>query len=110
GMLIYVCTVWLKAPDEFWRRGEALTYFMMSMFARFPHPAVSHHPVAGAVMTYGTLVTEAAIPFLLWARKTRHLGVCLGAALHIGIALCSRLALFTLAMLPLYCAFFEARD
>ena len=109
-MLIYVCTVWLKAPDEFWRRGEAITYFMMSMFARFPNPAFSHHAIFGAVLTYSTLLIEASLPFLLWIRRTRMLGVALGAGLHLGIGLSARLALFTLAMVPLYASFFETQD
>jgi hypothetical protein len=109
-MLIYVCTVWLKAPDEFWRRGEAIPYFMMSMFARHPSPVFSHLPVLGALLTYGTLVLEASIPFLLWMRKTRMLGLALGIGLHFGIALSARLGLFTIAMLPLYLSFFEAED
>jgi hypothetical protein len=108
--LIYVCTVWLKAPDEFWRRGEAIPYFLMSMFARHPSPVFSHHPVIGALLTYGTLVVEASIPFLLWMRKTRMLGVALGIGLHVGIALSARLALFTIAMIPLYLSFFESDD
>jgi hypothetical protein len=109
-MLIYVCTVWLKAPDEFWRRGEAITYFMMSMFARYPSPVFSHHAILGTVLTYGTLLTEASIPFLLWMRKTRMFGAVLGAGLHIGIGLGARLALFSLAMIPLYLSFFETHD
>jgi hypothetical protein len=43
-------------------------------------------------------------------RKTRMLGVALGIGLHVGIALSARLALFTIAMIPLYLAFFEADD
>lgn len=109
-MLIYVCTVWLKAPDEFWRRGEAITYFMMSMFARHPSPWFSHHEVLGAVFTYGTLLVEASLPWLLWMRKTRMFGVLLGAGLHVGIGLSAKLALFTIAMVPLYVSFFETAD
>jgi hypothetical protein len=109
-MLIYVCTVWLKAPDEFWRRGEAITYFMMSMFARHPSAEVAHHAAIGAVLTYATLVMEASIPFLLWMKRTRMLGVGIGLALHLGIGFGAKLALFTLSMFPLYLAFFEARD
>jgi hypothetical protein len=109
-MLIYVCTVWLKAPDEFWRRGEAITYFMMSMFARHPSAEFAHHAVLGEVLTYLTLVMEASIPFLMWMRKTRMLGVAVGAALHLGIGFGAKLALFTLAMVPLYLSFFETAD
>ncbi|HEX3598444.1 MAG TPA: HTTM domain-containing protein, partial [Polyangiaceae bacterium] len=109
-MLIYVCTVWLKAPDEFWRRGEAITYFMMSMFARHPSAEIAHHTVLGELFTYATLVMEASIPFLLWMRRTRMLGVAVGLALHLGIGFGAKLALFTLAMVPLYLSFFEAED
>jgi hypothetical protein len=109
-MLIYVCTVWMKAPDPFWRNGEAVTYFEMSMFARAPSSLMAHHERLGAVFTYGTLLTEVSVPFLLWMRKTRGLGVFLGVSLHIGIALTSKLALFTLSILPLYLAFFETGD
>jgi len=109
-MLIYFCTVWLKAPDEFWRRGEAVTYFMMSMFARSPSPWFSHHEALGALFTYTTLLVEASLPLLLWTRKTRVLGLFLGVGLHVGIAISAKLALFALAMVPLYASFLETAD
>ena len=109
-LLIYACTVWLKAPDPFWRSGAAVPYFLMSMFARHPTAGAAHLGAIGAILTYGTLLVESSVPFLLWVRKTRWLGVGLGAGLHIGIAMTSELALFTLAMLPLYAAYFEAED
>jgi len=109
-MLIYICTAWLKAPDEFWRNGEAISYFWMSMFSRFPSPVFSHFGVLGAVLTYSTLLIEISLPFLLWMRRTRWLGVFLGCALHVGIAMTSKLALFSLAITSLYLAFFERGD
>jgi hypothetical protein len=109
-MLIYVCTLWLKAPDPYWRNGETIQYFMMSMFARFPSPALARMSVLGGLLAYGTLIIEATVPFLLWVRKTRWLGVFLGLSLHVGIAIASKLALFTLAMFPMYAAFLERDD
>lgn len=109
-MLIYVCTLWLKAPDPYWRNGETIQYFMMSMFARLPSPALARMSVLGGLLAYGTLIIEATVPFLLWIRKTRWLGIFLGLSLHVGIAIASKLALFTLAMLPLYAAFLERDD
>jgi hypothetical protein len=109
-MLIYVCTVWLKAPDPFWRNGEATTYFMMSMFARFPDPSLANIGPIGALLDYGTLLVETMVPFLLWMRRTRFLGVFLGVSLHVGIGVTSKLALFTVCILPLYAAFFERHD
>jgi hypothetical protein len=109
-MLIYVCTVWLKAPDQFWRNGEATTYFMLSMFARFPDPSLASIGPLGALLDYGTLLVETTVPFLLWMRRTRFLGVFLGVGLHVGIGVTSKLALFTVCILPLYFAFFERQD
>lgn len=108
--LIYVCTVWLKAPDPFWRSGAAVPYFLMSIFARHPTTAAAHLGAFGAVLTYGTLLVELSVPFLLWGRRTRFWGVALGAGLHLGIAASSELALFTLSMLALYPAYFETQD
>jgi hypothetical protein len=109
-MLIYVTTVWLKAPDEFWRRGDAIPYFLMSLFARFPSPSVANMGALAGLLTFGTILIEASVPFLLWMRKTRFLGVLLGVSLHVGIALSSKLALFTLSILPMYLAYFERQD
>jgi hypothetical protein len=109
-LLIYACTAWLKAPDPFWRDGEAISYFWMSMFSRFPSPVFAHYGVLGAVLTYSTLLIELALPFLLWVRKTRYLGIFLGVSLHFGIALTSKLALFSLAVTSLYVAFLEQHD
>lgn len=109
-LLIYVCTVWLKAPDQFWRNGEAVPYFLMSIFARHPTTGAAHLGALGALLTYGTLLIEVSVPFLLWGRRTRFLGAALGASLHLGIALTSELGLFTLTILPLYAAYFETRD
>ncbi len=109
-MLIYVTTAWLKAPDPFWRNGDAIPYFWMSMFSRLPSPAYAHLPVLGALATFGTLIVEATLPFLLWIRKTRFLGLFLGVALHFGIAVTSKIALFSLCIVSLYPAFLEHDD
>lgn len=109
-MLVYASTVWLKAPDPFWRNGETVAYLMLSMFSRAPDPVFAHLGALGALLTYGTLLIEASVPFLLWMRKTRWLGLFLGLSMHLFIALVAKLMLFSLAMLPLYCAFLERSD
>lgn len=108
--LIYIGTVWLKAPDKSWREGEVIPYFLVSMFSRFPDPMFADFTRLGVLLTWGTLVIEASLPFLLWSRKWRFTGVFLGCSLHLFIALTAKLTLFALAMLPLYFAFFERRD
>jgi hypothetical protein len=61
-------------------------------------------------MTFGTIIVEITVPFLLWVRRTRWLGVFLGVSLHLGIAVSSKLALFSIAILAMYPAFLETRD
>jgi hypothetical protein len=109
-LLIYWCTVWLKAPDQYWRRGEVISYMLLSNFSRFPTPHAASLGLLNPLFTWGTLLIEALVPILLWQRHTRSLGVFLGFALHAGIAATTKLALFSLAMVPLYLAFFEQQD
>lgn len=109
-LLIYWCTVWLKAPDQYWRRGEVISHMLMSNFARFPTPAAAQLGVVDALMTWGTLLIELLVPILLWKKDTRLFAAGLGILLHGGIALGSKLGLFSLSMVPLYFAFFEAED
>lgn len=109
-MLIYVCTVWLKAPDRYWRNGEVTSYFGMSLFGRFPDAAFARLGALDGLLTYATLLVEALVPVLLWVRRSRWVGMALGLSMHLGIAVVGKLGLFSLAMLPLYLAFLEDDD
>jgi len=108
--VMYWATVWLKAPDPYWRNGELMAYFQMSVFARFPTLLGAHHPWLSVIATWASLAIEIAVPILLWPRATRRLAMLLGVLLHGGIALMSRLSVFSLAMLPLYASFMEGAD
>lgn len=108
--LIYFSTALLKLNSDDWLQGDVLAYYWMSIFSRFPHPVFADLELLSTLAGWGTLVIELTVPFLLWSRRFRWIGVALGAALHLGIALTSRVALFSLTMLVLYPAFFETRD
>jgi len=126
-LLIYVCTVWLKAPDVYWRNGELMAYFMMSMYSRFPHWLWATWGRVSVLMTWGSLLAEAMIPFCLafssiaefmsraqgrlsFSTTFRRLGFLLGVGLHGGIALTSTIGMFSFAMVPLYLAFLTRED
>jgi hypothetical protein len=66
--------------------------------------------VLDPLLTWGTLLIEVLVPVLLWKQSTRLFGAFLGFMLHAGIAIATNLSLFSLAMFPLYLAFFETRD
>lgn len=109
-IVIYLDTVWLKLPDEFWQSGELIAYFLMSYYSRVAHPIWADLEWLSVVLTYSTLVIETAIPFLLLFRKTRPLAFALGLGLHGTIAILSNLYLFSVAILPLYLCFLEGKD
>lgn len=109
-MLIYWVTIWLKAPDKYWREGEVISHFGVSMFARSPDPSFADIGVWDPIFTWGTLLVEFSLPLLLWKRNTRWFALVLGLLFHGGIAVVGRLGLFSLAMVPLYLAFLERED
>jgi uncharacterized membrane protein YphA (DoxX/SURF4 family) len=110
-LIIYVCTVWLKAPDGYWRNGELMSYFMMSMYSRFQTWHWAEWGRASALMSWGTLFAETMIPIcLLINPRLRWFGFLLGLGLHGGIAVTSTIGMFSFAMLPLYVAFLQRED
>jgi hypothetical protein len=108
--VIYQQTVWLKADDAFWRRGDLMAYFLMSMYARFPTRHWADWQTLSALSTYGTLLSELALPWLLLFRRTRSWGFALGVGMHLTIALLSKLALFSFAMVTTYVAFLDREN
>ncbi len=98
-------------PDPYWGNGEFLSYFMLSHHARWPGTWVLEYGSLMALGTYGIQISEAAIPVLLWVKKTRWWGVLLGTALHVGISVFAwDLELFCLAMMMTYFAFLRKED
>jgi hypothetical protein len=109
--IIYVATVWLKAPDSYWRNGELMSYFMMSMYSRFPTWHWAEWGRLSALMSWGTLFAETAIPICLIVNpRLRWFGFLCGLGLHGGIAFTSTIGMFSGAMVPLYVAFMQRED
>ena len=108
--VVYWQTLWLKEVDGSWRNGEFISYFMLSVYSRFPSIAWARWEMASALLTYGTLIIELALPLLLWNRRTRWLGFAAGFALHFGILVTSKIWLFSLVVLVPYLAFLDGKD
>ncbi len=109
--VLYTTTVWLKVPDPFWRSGQVLAYFSLSQYSRAPDDLfLVHHEWVSAIGTYLTIATELAIPWLLWFRRTRPLGLLGGFGLHLTIATTARLGVFSMCMIAPYLAFLERAD
>lgn len=108
--IVYAVTVWLKLPDPYWRNGEFMSYFMMSIFSRAPSPAWAGWGRTAALMSWTSLFFESSIPLLLFTRRGRRIGIWFGIALHGGIAIASTIGMFSLCMVPLFTAFLKDDD
>ena len=104
-IVIYWHTALCKLPSEAWLKGDVLTYYLLSVNARFPSASILEFEPLLKAMTWGVLAGEIIIPFLLIFRRTRWWGALLGISFHVGIFLLSRnLGIFCLTMLILYIA------
>jgi vitamin K-dependent gamma-carboxylase-like protein len=109
--VIYITTVWLKVPDEFWRNGQLCAYFGLSLYSRAPNDLLFvRHEWLSALETYLSLAIECSVPWLLAFRKTRVAGLVAGALLHLGIGVTSTLGVFSVSMIGPYLAFLDRRD
>lgn len=100
--LIYLSAAWSKWQAESWRDGSALYYVYQTgdLFGRFPLPAfVTENELIIRLSTWSVVLVEAAIPFLLWFRPTRKLGLLLGFGLHLAIEYAMHLFLFQWIMM-----------
>ena len=106
--VIYWQTVLQKMGDYYWANGESITYFFLSHHGRFSGQwPVNIHGLLDKI-NYLTLLTELAIPILLWISKTRKIGLVIGISFHVCIAaLGINLFLFSLTMIVSYLAFLK---
>jgi hypothetical protein len=104
--LIYIGTVWAKLRGSAWPDGDAVAYaFRLEDLARFAVPDIGASLLVTHVMTYGTLVVEAALGVLIWVRRLRPWLLVAGVCLHLGIEYRLRVGFFSWAILTTYLAF-----
>ena len=108
--LIYLCTFLAKIPDPAWITGDAVGFFLLSVYSRHPFQAIADFPRLVVILSYLTLVIEFLLPWLLWNRRTRVLGFVLGWGLHGTILVSSRLGMFSLVMMASYICFLDSAD
>lgn len=104
-VIIYLSTAILKSYDLFWQNGEFYSYFMLSIYSRYPTAQYADWMWLSKIMTWATLAIEFIVPVLLFFKRWKWLAFILGFGLHIGILVSSNLTLFSLAMLSLYIPF-----
>ena len=105
-LVIYWQSVFVKLGDKYWQDGEFLSYFLMSIFARWPDADVAGWQDFLMPVTFLVLLFELALPVLLFVPRTRKIGFVLGFLFHLGIAVAGKhLFMFSLVMWMSYVAF-----
>ncbi len=110
--VVYVFSVIAKFRGQAWLDGTAsLLALELVDFQRFPVPRfLVDSLVFGAILTWGTLVAEMSLPYLLWTRRTRRFAVVLGVGLHVSFDYALRVGFFGWAMVVGYTSFLTAGE
>ena len=104
--VIYWQGIGTKLADKYWQDGEFLSYFLLSVHARWPHARVAEWNDFLIPVTYIAILIEIAIPVLLFIPRTRRIGFLLGFGFHLLIAVMGRhIFLFSVTMWMSYVAF-----
>jgi hypothetical protein len=104
--LIYFDTAVLKCNGSTWLNGTALHYVLYNTeIGRFHLDALTQYPLLINAMTFGGLLIEFALAFLLWFRPTRLWAALAGLSLHLGIAFVVNIPIFGEMMTACYLTF-----
>jgi hypothetical protein len=104
--LLYLNTGLLKAAGASWQNGTALHYVLCNVeMRRFNLEFLTQYPSVINLMTYGALIIELAMPFLLWSRATRRWAILAGLSLHVGILFSVNIPIFGELMTACYLTF-----
>lgn len=111
--LIYLVSSGYKVgSDAAWLDGSALYYAMVNRtWSRWPWPAMLYPAWTSGLATFGSLLLEAAFPFLVWFEPFRLPLVLALALLHLVIAVVlQNVTFFSLAMVSALCLFLTTDD
>lgn len=110
--IVYVAAALFKVQGPLWQNGTALYYIMRVQ--DFTWPGWSQHFYGSAwlvaVGTYGTILFQAAFPFLLLRRVTRNWAFVGALGMHAGIALFMHLLTFSWVVVSCELLLLEDRD
>jgi hypothetical protein len=106
----YLSTFGSKMFGKTWRDGTAVYYVLrLEALHRFPVPFVNRLLVT-KLITWGTLVIEFAVGFLVWFRALRYAVLIAGFVLHMSIEYSMNLPLFEWIMVATYVTFIDPED
>jgi hypothetical protein len=109
--IVYVRAVYWKLRGKPWRDGTAVALVLHTMgFRRLSAPLIIESPSIAAMLAYGTMAAEAAIPIGLWVRELRYPAIIGGLMLHLSFELFLNVHLFGLTMCVGLMAFVPPQD
>ncbi len=93
--MIYLTTALLKTNGANWLNGTAIHFVIHNTeVGRFRFEFLTHYPILINLMTYGGLLIEFSLAFLLWFRAARPWVIAAGLTLHAGILLLVNIPIF----------------
>lgn len=100
-VVIYASSALWKLQGSPWRDGTAVFFVLRNpSVAWLPIPSfLADYPLGWSILTYATVLVEAALPVLLVVRRTRVVGVAIGCGLHLCFAYALRVGIFTPVMI-----------
>lgn len=108
--VLYFITALHKAGGATWREGTALYYVLGDPeFRRFTL-GLTEYPLLVHGLSFGALVLEFGLAFLLWFRPTRLAVICAGVALHAGVLLTVNIPVFSELMMASYITFLSSSE
>lgn len=101
--IVYLSTFSWKAMGNLWLEGKAVFVVnQIGQFERFPLPPFMKSLFISKVLSWYTLLAEAAFPFLVWFRTTRLYMLTAMLLLHVGLEYTLNIQLFQ----PMICSVF----
>lgn len=109
--MLYADAFLWKIRGEPWLNGTAVYYSSRLVeFWRFPTPYVFEHMWTIKLMTWGTLVIEFALGFMLWIKDLRYWILLGGVMLHAGIDWTMNIPLFAPILVTAYVTWVAPED
>lgn len=108
--LVYFITALIKATGPTWANGTALHYVLSNTeFCRYSL-GLTAYPMLINALTFGTVILEFSLAFLLWFRAARPWILFAGLALHGGILVTVNIPIFGELMAASYLLFLSPEE
>jgi hypothetical protein len=108
--VVYFMTAFEKTRGASWADGTALYHVLSNREVRRWTFGLTEHLTLINAMTFGTVILEFALAFLLWFRATRAWIAMTGVLLHVGIMLTVNIPLFGELMMATYLLFLTPEE